>query len=58
MSIDHFFDSASSVMTVLSFMTFLGIVWWAFSRRNTADFANAAQLPFADDHVDQEVRHG
>ena len=29
MGIEHIFDSMSSVMTVVSFTTFLGIVWWA-----------------------------
>ncbi len=63
MSIDHLFDNMSSIMTVLSFLTFLGILWWTFIRHRNEDFAQAAQLPFADDHVDaavreSEVRHG
>lgn len=49
MGIDKLFDSASSVMTVVSFITFLGIVAWAYARRNQADFEQAAQLPFADE---------
>jgi cytochrome c oxidase cbb3-type subunit 4 len=35
-----------SVATVVSFITFIGIVVWAYSRRNAADFAEAAKLPF------------
>lgn len=35
-----------SVVTVLTFVIFLGIVWWAMSRRNQSDFDEAAQLPF------------
>ncbi len=35
--------------TVLSFMTFIGIVVWAYSRRNAADFEEAARLPFEQD---------
>lgn len=35
-----------SAATVLSFITFIGILVWAYSRRNAADFAEAAQLPF------------
>jgi cytochrome c oxidase cbb3-type subunit 4 len=58
MSIDHMFDNMSSIMTVLSFLTFLGILWWTFIRHRNDDFAQAAQLPFADDHVDQRVREG
>lgn len=46
------FNTASSVMTVLSFTTFLGIVWWACARRNQDAFAQAAKLPFADEERD------
>ncbi|MGK5077568.1 cbb3-type cytochrome oxidase subunit 3 [Janthinobacterium sp. HLX7-2] len=52
MAIDNLFDSASSVMTVVSFTTFMGILWWTFSRSNS-DFDAAAHLPFADDALDQ-----
>ena len=38
-----------SMATVLSFVTFVGILAWAFSRRNAADFEEAAQLPFDQD---------
>ena len=37
--------------TVISFITFIGILVWAFSRRNAARFEEAAQLPFMhEDH--------
>jgi cytochrome c oxidase cbb3-type subunit 4 len=36
-------------VTVLSFVAFIGIVGWAWSRRNRAAFDEAAQLPFLDD---------
>jgi cytochrome c oxidase cbb3-type subunit IV len=49
MAIEHVFDSASSVMTVVSFITFAGIWAWAWSRGKQADFTEAAQLPFADE---------
>ena len=55
MAIDNLFDSASSVMTVISFITFGGILWWAFVHNREADFAAAAHLPFDDD---EEHRHG
>ena len=32
--------------TVASFIVFVGIVVWAWSRRNEADFREAANLPF------------
>ena len=38
-----------SIVTVLSLLTFLGIVAWAWSRRNRARFEEAAQLPFVGD---------
>jgi cytochrome c oxidase cbb3-type subunit 4 len=56
MAIEHIFDSASSVMTVISFATFLGIVLWTFVLKRGADFAQAAALPFADD--DEERGNG
>nr|WP_315190997.1 cbb3-type cytochrome c oxidase subunit 3 [uncultured Albidiferax sp.] len=37
------------IATVSSFITFLGIWAWAFSRRNKAQFDDAAQLPFLQD---------
>ncbi len=56
MSIDPLFDNLSSVMTVLSFLTFMGILWWTFIRHRSTDFAQAAALPFADDEADQIAR--
>ncbi|MCX7276090.1 MAG: cbb3-type cytochrome c oxidase subunit 3 [Burkholderiales bacterium] len=35
--------------TVVSFITFVGILVWAFSSRNKAQFDEAAQLPFQQD---------
>ncbi|HEY8707641.1 MAG TPA: cbb3-type cytochrome c oxidase subunit 3 [Burkholderiaceae bacterium] len=35
-------------VTVLSFGIFIGIVVWAWSRKNAARFDEAAQLPFMD----------
>ncbi|MBC7685115.1 MAG: CcoQ/FixQ family Cbb3-type cytochrome c oxidase assembly chaperone [Bdellovibrionales bacterium] len=56
MAIEHIFDSASSVMTLVSFATFLGILVWTFALRKRADFDTQAAIPFADD--DQENGHG
>jgi cytochrome c oxidase cbb3-type subunit IV len=39
-------NDVRSVVTVLSFVLFVGIVAWAWSRRNRASFDEAAQLPF------------
>jgi cytochrome c oxidase cbb3-type subunit IV len=38
-----------SLVTLISFVAFVGIVYWAFSRKNRARFDDAANLPFADD---------
>jgi cytochrome c oxidase cbb3-type subunit IV len=48
MDLHLLFDRAASVMTVVSFITFMGIVLWAWARSNQPQFAQAAQLPFAD----------
>jgi len=41
------------VVTVLSFVAFLGLWVWAWSRKNQAGFDEAAQLPFVDSVNDQ-----
>jgi cytochrome c oxidase cbb3-type subunit 4 len=41
-----------SAMTLVSLLAFLGIVRWAWARRNQSRFDDAAQLPFAGDHPD------
>ncbi len=46
-------DSASSVMTVVSFTTFIGIVAWTYVLRKRRDFDAAARLPFADEESDR-----
>jgi cytochrome c oxidase cbb3-type subunit 4 len=42
-------NTLRAMATVLSFITFIGIVAWAYSRRNAADFEEAARLPFEQD---------
>lgn len=42
-------NTLRSLATVLSFVTFIGIIVWAYSRRNAADFEEAANLPFEQD---------
>jgi cytochrome c oxidase cbb3-type subunit 4 len=42
-------NTLRSVVTVVSLFTFIGIVVWAYSRKNTADFDKAANLPFEHD---------
>jgi cytochrome c oxidase cbb3-type subunit IV len=38
-----------SVLTLLAFITFIGIVLWAYHSKSRPGFDEAAQLPFADD---------
>ena len=42
-------NTLRSIVTVLTFVAFIGIVWWAMSRRNQASFDEAAKLPFGQD---------
>ena len=42
-------NTLRSLATVASFITFIGIIVWAYSRRNVADFEEAANLPFEQD---------
>jgi cytochrome c oxidase cbb3-type subunit IV len=38
-----------SIFTVVSLLIFIGIVAWAWSKRNKRDFDEAAQLPLKSD---------
>jgi cytochrome c oxidase cbb3-type subunit IV len=60
MNFETLIFDARNVMTVLSFLTFIGIVLWAYSARRGADFEAAANLPFADEMDTQaaEKQHG
>lgn len=43
-----------TVVTVLAFISFLGIVWYAYRARSQQGFAVAAQLPFADTVIEPQ----
>ena len=62
MALTDFVSDLRSVVTIISMLTFLGIVWWAYSARRKNDFDEAARLPFADEnelnYKEQEPRHG
>jgi cytochrome c oxidase cbb3-type subunit 4 len=53
---------ARSIITVISMLTFIGIVLWAYSARRKNDFDEAAMLPFNEEDdlnkTTQEPRHG
>lgn len=38
-----------SIFTVVVFVSFIGVVWWAFSKRNKDRFDEAANLVFDDE---------
>jgi cytochrome c oxidase cbb3-type subunit 4 len=38
-----------AILTLLAFVCFVGIAWWAYSRKRRARFEEAANLPFADE---------
>jgi cytochrome c oxidase cbb3-type subunit 4 len=42
-------NTLRSIVTVVTFAVFIGIMWWAMSRRNQAGFDEAARLPFGQD---------
>lgn len=42
-------NSLRIITTVLSFVVFVGIMAWAWSKRRSADFEQAANLPFEQD---------
>ena len=43
------------IITVISFVLFIGIVYWALSSRQRAGFEEAANLPFADAELPGEI---
>ena len=42
-------NTLRSLATGASFIMFIGIIVWAYSRRNAVDFETAANLPFEQD---------
>lgn len=42
-------NTLRSLGTVVSFAIFIGILRWTWSRRRSADFSAAANLPFEQD---------
>jgi len=51
-------DTLRSVMTVVSFATFVGIVLWAYSGGTRRRFEEAARLPFTEDEGAPLAREG
>lgn len=38
-----------SILTLIAFVSFIGIVWWAYSKRQQAAFSEAERIPLDDD---------
>lgn len=47
---------AGSIFTVVVFVSFIGIVWWAFSKRAKTRFDEAENLVFADEPSQQSQK--
>jgi cytochrome c oxidase cbb3-type subunit IV len=46
---DFDLNDLRSIVTVLTFIAFVGIVWWAYSDRRNKVYEEAAQMPLDDD---------
>jgi cytochrome c oxidase cbb3-type subunit 4 len=51
-------DVLRSIVTVLSFVTFLGIVFWAYSRRRKTSFDSAARSILEEDEGNKTAVRG
>jgi cytochrome c oxidase cbb3-type subunit 4 len=51
-TIESFLFDAHSIITLVSFVTFIGIVWWTYGVHRNSDFDSMANLPLNDD-IDQ-----
>ena len=40
------YATSGSIYTVIVFVSFIGIVWWAFSKKSKANFDEAEKLIF------------
>lgn len=47
-------NTLRGVATVMALIAFIGVVIWAWSKRRKSAFDEAANLPFADDELDQK----
>lgn len=55
MDIGEFLNSLRPAGTVISFITFIGIVWWAYSGHRKKAYDEAANLPFDHDELPNET---
>ena len=43
-------NSIGAIVTVVFFLLFIAIIWWAYSKKNKKRFDEAAQLPFEEEN--------
>lgn len=48
-------ETARTVLTVVSFIAFLCICFWAYSSKRKDQFEEAANLPFDDDDIQKRT---
>jgi cytochrome c oxidase cbb3-type subunit 4 len=58
MTIDTILNNASSIMTAVSLITFVGILWWVYAIKGSGDFETISRLPLIDDGEDKPVPAG
>ncbi len=46
-------NTVRGLLTLLLLVSFIGLCIWAWSRRRHSAFTEAANLPFADEHLSQ-----
>ena len=47
----------NSILTLVLFLIFIGIVIWAWSSKRKKQFDEAARLPLDDDHLEKTERN-
>lgn len=47
-----------SIWTIVLFMCFIGVVWWAYGKKRKARFDEAANLIFADEEQNTAKKQG
>ena len=51
-------NTLRGVLTALALVAFIGVCIWAWSSKRKSAFDEAANLPFADDDIDQNSKGG
>lgn len=48
-------NTLRGISTVVMFIAFIGLCWWAFSRKQKPQFDEAANLPFEDEPLNENT---